>query len=74
MGQLQSSAEPADLAALVRYGCYQRVWQMVRSCRKLATTPERELAYERMERAVLEFMDEEWPRLTLVETDRDQVA
>ena len=64
----------ADLAALIRYGCYQRVWQMVRSCRQLATTPERQAAYERMERAVLEFMDEEWPRLTMVETDKDQVA
>lgn len=74
MAQLGMSEDTADLAALVRYGCYQRVWQMVRSCRKLATTPEREAAYERMERAVLQFMDEEWPRLTLVDTDRDQVA
>lgn len=72
--QVPTTEATGDLAALVRYGCYQRVWQMVRSCRKLATTPEREAAYERMERAVLEFMDEEWPRLTLVETDRDQVA
>jgi len=55
--------DSADLAALVRYGCYQRVWQMVRSCRQLATTPERQAAYERMEVAVLTFMDEEWPRL-----------
>jgi hypothetical protein len=72
--QVPATEATADLAALVRYGCYQRVWQMVRSCRKLATTPEREAAYERMERAVLEFMDEEWPRLTVVETDRDEVA
>lgn len=72
--QVPTTEATADLAALVRYGCYQRVWQMVRSCRKLATTPEREAAYERMERAVLEFMDEEWPRLTLVETDGDRVA
>ncbi|HEX5819238.1 MAG TPA: hypothetical protein VFY20_10180 [Gemmatimonadales bacterium] len=58
-----SSTESADLAALVRYGCYQRVWQMVRSCRQLAMTPERQAAYERVERAVLGLMDEEWPRL-----------
>jgi len=60
--QVQTS-EPADLAALVRYGCYQRVWQMVRSCRQLATSPERQDAYQRLERAVLQLLDEEWPRL-----------
>jgi hypothetical protein len=61
--QIVVAEDSADLAALVRYGCYQRVWQMVRSCRQLATTPERQAAYERMEVAVLTFMDEEWPRL-----------
>jgi GrpB-like predicted nucleotidyltransferase (UPF0157 family) len=60
--QVQTS-EPADLAALVRYGCYQRVWQMVRSCRQLAASPERQDAYHRLERAVLQLLDEEWPRL-----------
>ena len=62
MTQMQST-EPADLAALVRYGCYQRVWQMVRCCRQVAPTPERQAAYERVEKAVLALMDEEWPRL-----------
>jgi hypothetical protein len=57
------STESADLAALVRYGCYQRIWQMVRSCRQLAMTPDRQAAYERVERAVLALMDEEWPQL-----------
>ena len=57
------TSEPADLAALVRYGCYQRVWQMVRSCHHLAGSPERQDAYRRVERAVLQLMDEEWPRL-----------
>jgi hypothetical protein len=57
------TTEPADLAALVRYGCYQRVWQMVRSCQQLAASPERQAAYQRVERAVLHLMDEEWPRL-----------
>jgi len=60
--QVQTS-EPADLSALVRYGCYQRVWQLVRSCHKLAGTPERQDAYQRVEQAVLQLMDEEWPRL-----------
>ncbi len=62
MTQVQTS-EPADLAALVRYGCYQRVWQLVRSCHKLAGSPERQDAYQRVEQAVLQLMDEEWPRL-----------
>jgi hypothetical protein len=70
----QMSDETADLASLVQYGCYQRVWQMVRSCRKLATTPEREEAYERMEMAILGFMDAEWPRLVQAEVERDKVA
>jgi hypothetical protein len=62
MTQLQRT-ESADLAALVRYGCYQQVWRMVRSCRRLAMTPERRTAYERVERTIVDFMDEEWPRL-----------
>ena len=74
MNSAQPSDETADLASLVQYGCYQRVWQMVRSCRKLATTPEREEAYERMEMAILGFMDAEWPRLVQAEVERDKVA
>lgn len=62
MTQVQTS-EAADLAALVRYGCYQRIWQMVRSCQQLAGSPERQDAYQRVEQAVLQLMDEEWPRL-----------
>jgi hypothetical protein len=47
---------------------------MVRSCRKLATTPERQAAYERMELAVLGFMDEEWPQLANAGADRHLIA
>lgn len=68
MTEVQTS-EPADLAALVRYGCYQRVWQMVRSCQHLAGSPERQDAYQRVERAVLQLMDEEWPRLARERTE-----
>lgn len=55
------------LEALVRYSCYQRVLQMVRSCQRLAATPERQEAYDKVERAVLHLMDEEWPSLVLAE-------
>lgn len=62
MRQMEST-ENADMAALARYACYRQVWRMVRSCRQLAMTPDRQAAYERVERAVLVLMDEEWPRL-----------
>lgn len=71
--QVQTS-EPADLAALVRYGCYQRVWQMVRSCHQLAGSPERQDAYHRVERAVLQLMDEEWPRLAGKRTESPETS
>ncbi len=70
MSHVEQSEVAGDLAALVRYGCYQRVWQFVRSCRKMATTPERKMAYLRMEQAVLDFMDEEWPRLAVMTDER----
>jgi hypothetical protein len=38
---------------------------MVRSCHQLAGSPERQAAYHRVEQAVLQLMDEEWPRLAL---------
>ena len=59
---------PESLEALVRYGCYQRVLQMVRSCQRLATSDERREAYGKVEQAVLELMDEEWPGLVVVES------
>jgi predicted Zn-dependent protease len=56
-----SAAE--SLEALVRYSCYQRVLNMVRSCHRLSETPDRQEAYERVEQAVLHLMDQEWPGL-----------
>jgi len=62
MEQAQES-DPEALEALVRYGCYRRVLQLVRSCQRVAVTTDRQDAYARVEQAVLHLMDEEWPSL-----------
>jgi hypothetical protein len=66
MEQAQESDAEA-LEALVRYGCYRRVLLLVRSCQRVAVTPDRQSAYAKVERAVLHLMDEEWPSLAAVE-------
>lgn len=68
MDQVQAQAPgPEALKALVRYSCYQRVVQMVRSCQRLAATAERQEAFAKVEQAVLHLMDEEWPCLVMEE-------